>query len=165
MENSNNSPTRKRRSKFAQATELVAGERLAEIQQVGGKAIIVVDPQRVVTEAEALAFSDITHVLVCSSIEQLRELPEQVRHAIKSVEQFQTHHGLPEIDPVTGQARYPVTKTKLRITMHEKLEALKMLAVITQAVKPPDHDDDKPAFTGFTLIVGDDKKTTEDGAP
>lgn len=121
-------------------------ERIAEIEQVSGKTLVIADPQRVIAEAEAIAFSDITHVLVCASVQQLQELPEAVRRAIKSVKQTSTTR--------TQEDGTKITNTTLQFTMHDKIEMLKLLALITQAVKDPaKNGDDTPAFTGFSVVL------------
>lgn len=138
-----------------QADKLLDNEPLAILERADGRAIVVVDAQRVVTEAEAIAFSDITHVLTCATIEDLRNLPAAVRAAIKSVEQIETHIGKPTINEATGEKEYPMVRRRLKIQMHDKIDCLKLLALITKAIDTsgdPD-DDNRPAFTGFTVLL------------
>jgi hypothetical protein len=117
-------------------------ERIAAIQ-AGAAARTVADQNAVIREACYLGYSDITEVMSCASLDELKELPERVRRAIKSITRDDFH------GPDGA-----VIRTRYRFTMHEKIEVLKLLALITKAIDPGSREaKDSPPFSGFTIIT------------
>jgi hypothetical protein len=116
--------------------------RIGEIQQVAvGR--MVTDQNAVIRESCYLAYSDITEVMSCASLDELKNLPERVRRAIKSI----TRDDFLGADGKVNHVRY-------RFTMHEKIEVLKLLALITKAVDPSSREvKESPPFSGFTIIT------------
>lgn len=143
----------KRRPAKYEAADLLAQDRLAEIEQITGKTLVLADPQRVINEAIALAHSDITDVLGCATIEELKKLPEHVRRAISSVtlhEDIEKQEGKPDI-----------IRRRMTVKMHQKIEPLKLLAMMTKLIDLSREQTDAPnaqPFTGFTLVLPDKSK-------
>ncbi len=146
-------------------------DRIAEIQRNFGVRMIVT-AGRVIRESAYLAYSDITEVLGVNSVEGLKSLPENVRKAIKRVKVTRTPirrdgtkdrrsrtnvdglAAMSESDQncqfVTNEPDYEET---IEIEMHSKTDALRLLALVTDAVKNPENSNllRKPAFTGLTV--------------
>jgi len=161
-------------------------ERIAEIQRNSGVHMIV-DQSRVIREAAYLGFSDITDVLACSSVGDLRALPENVRRAIKRVKVTRTpirRDGSPDRrsqrttegveaiaengDTRIAEATRPEFEETIEIEMHPKVEPLKLLALVTDAIKNPETRDllNRGAFSGLvvkTIVPGKPaKKVTKE---
>jgi phage terminase small subunit len=152
-------------------------ERIAEIQRNGGIRMIVTQG-KVVREAAYLAYSDITDVVGVNTVEALKALPENVRRAIQSIKMTRTpilRDGsadrrsqrtteLLDATSESAQTCHKVTdgvlyEETIEIKMHPKMEAIKLLALVTQAVKDPeDLRKQAPAFTGMAITVAQPKK-------
>lgn len=154
-------------------------DRIAEIQRHAGVKMIV-SQGKVIREAAYLAYSDITDTLGVNTVEGLKALPENVRRAIQSIKITKTpivtggkvdrrsqrttellEHGAESAETchkVTDGVLYEET---IEIKMHPKMEAIKLLALITRAVTNPEDDQKllKPAFTGMDLKVVDKQKS------
>ena len=116
--------------------------RIAAIQEQASTRMIV-DQNAVIREACYLGYSDITEVMSCASLDDLKHLPERVRRAIKSITRDDFHGPDGE-----------VIRTRYRFTMHEKIEVLKLLALITKAIDPGSREaKESPPFSGFTIIT------------
>lgn len=148
-------------------------DRIAEIQRESG-INMQVDQTRVIREAAYLGFSDITDVLQVNSVAELRALPENVRRAIKRVKVTRTpmrgqggrDRGVPrttegvEAIAESGDTRINELSSNeyeetIEIEMHPKVEPLKLLALVTDAIKNPETRDllNAGAFTGMTVKV------------
>ena len=78
----------------------------------------VLDPDRVLRTAAALAFSDITQIYDDEyKLKPLREWPEGLRQAVKRIEPR-----LANVDPGDGEA-----DRVLRVELHDKVKPLEML--------------------------------------
>jgi hypothetical protein len=146
-------------------------ERIDEIQRTAGVKMIVTQG-KVIRECAYLAYSDITDTLGVYSVEALRNLPENVRRAIQSIKITRTPmldsrvpdrrsesttellSAMSESDQnchnVTNGVLYEET---IEIKMHPKMDALKLLALVTDAVSNPELREKlhKPAFTGMDI--------------
>ncbi len=149
-------------------------DRISEIQREAGVRMVV-NQARTIREAAYLAFSDITDVLACSSVGELRALPENVRRAIKRVKVTITpmrREGTPDrrsqrttdgLEAIAENDDTRITELTsqdcqqtIEIEMHPKVEPLKLLALITEAVKnPEDKQKNAPSFTGMSITVAD----------
>ncbi len=148
-------------------------DRIAQIQKNQG-VHMVVHAGKVIREAAYLAYSDITEVLECSTVADLKALPENVRKAIRKIKLTRTPMrgmggrdrgsqsttgglaAMSESDKnghkVTNEVEYEQT---IEIEMHSKTEAQRLLALVTGAVSNPENDNllRKPAFTGMDVKV------------
>jgi phage terminase small subunit len=146
-------------------------ERIAQIQRNQGVHMIVT-AGKLIREAAYLAYSDITEVLGCSTVADLKALPENVRKAIRKIKLTRTPirrdgsrdrrsqsttgglAAMSESDQncqkVTNEVEYEET---IEIEMHSKTEAQRLLALVTDAVKDKESSDllRKPAFTGLVV--------------
>jgi phage terminase small subunit len=162
-------------------------ERIAEIQRMGGVRMIVTQA-KVIRETAYLAYSDITEALGCSTLEEIRKLPEHVRKAIKSVKYTRTpvlryRRGDQVAEAITARSRamlesddncHEVTndpfvvvyEETITIEMHPKVEPLKLLSLVSGAVTNPEDREKltKPTFTGMdikTVPAGSKQAETE----
>jgi hypothetical protein len=146
---------RRRKAATHHASELLAQERIAEIEQVTGKTLVLADPQQVINEAIALAHSDITDVLGCVSVDELKKLPPAVRKAIAQV----TVHR--DYGPANEAGERPVIAERVTFKMHQKIEPLKLLALMTKLIEIAREQSDQPnaqPFTGFQLVLPNNTK-------
>lgn len=124
-------------------------DRVKEIQR-GTADRMVIGQNRVLRESAYLAFSDITELLHCSSVEDFKQLPQHVRKAIAAVDITETtikHH--------KDDAGVIATETKRRykIRMHGKAEPLKLLSTVTGLLDLREDDKEQLAFTGIDIIA------------
>jgi hypothetical protein len=104
-----------------------------------------VSAMRVVGEAAAIGFSDITQTLNCKTAEDLLALPVQVRAAIAQIEQDSDGN-------------------IIKVRMHPKLDALKLLAMYTSIAGLGDTGDPtstRPELGGLTIVGGTDTKANQ----
>lgn len=129
--------------------------RVAELLQ---KHVAKLDVQQhqVIEAAACLAFSDLTETLHCESIEDFKALAPRVRQAIAGV------------DYDIGLFRQPdgsiVSRRYIkRVRMHNKTEAIKLLAFATNITVPAKDRDiaDKPALVGISYITGDQVESSK----
>lgn len=108
-----------------------------------------VSAMRVVGEAAAIGFSDITATLSCDTVDDLQALPVQVRAAISEVQ-----------TDSNGKV--------VKVRMHPKLDALKLLAMYTSIQGLGDTDDptsSRPELGGLTIVGGTDTQANQDDTP
>lgn len=87
-------------------------------QRIEEHILNVLDPDRVLRTAAALAFSDITQIYDDEyKLKPLREWPEPLRQAVKRIEPR-----LANVDPGDGEA-----DKVLRVELHDKVKPLEML--------------------------------------
>lgn len=111
-------------------------QRIAEIwQEVGTR--LKVDQNTVLREAIWLATSDVTHVLGCANFQDLQDLPPGVRRAIKKVRRWDYEDG----------------SSRLEVEMHDKIQALGLLAKATGADQGEldAEGGEEPVFTGMEV--------------
>lgn len=160
-------------------------DRIAEIQRQAGVKMIVTQG-KVVREAAYIAYSDITDTLGVFTVDQLKALPENVRRAIQSIKITRTPivgsgstdrrpqrttgalAGSSELSESDQNCQFVTNsipegvlfEETIEIKMHPKTEMIKLLALVTQAVKDPeDMRKQAPSFTGMSITVSGEKKS------
>lgn len=102
----------------------------------------------VMREVIALSTSDITKVLQCITLQDLQELPEMVRRAIRKI--VRTARVVSNDIDEDGFTR-TVTEEKLTIEMHPKVEPLRLYAQIMGMLEDVAQGDKGKDWTGFVL--------------
>jgi phage terminase small subunit len=111
--------------------------------------------ERVVAELSAVAFSKITDVVDIEGTEvvlqtpKLKDLPEMTQRAINAVK------------VTTQEMKDGRLKTEVKVVMHDKIEALKLLALMTGGALPAQMSQDD--WTGLTLLPPRDEAPEPDG--
>lgn len=128
-------------------------DHIAELQLIACAAANV-SAEEVVEEAKALAFSDITNILTIEAGElilrgDLHNLPREVRVTIKALEIKETSV------KIKGQDDAELVRRTYKITLHDKIEPLKLLAIYTSAVvggKPGTPLEGEETWTGVEIL-------------
>jgi len=130
-------------------------DKIVELQLQAAEAAGV-DAAEVIGETKALAFSDITDILTIGPDGglvlrgNLEDLPREVRITIKSIEVKET------ATKVRGSDDEEMVRRTVKITLHDKIDPLKLLAIYTSAVvggkpgSPPEGDEG--AWTGVQIL-------------
>ncbi len=152
--------------------------RIEEIAHAAGEKLGT-EQEQILQEAAALAFSDLSDVAGIRSLEDLKDLPLHVRHAVRKIK-VKLEYGT--IDVVTTEKDIPkraheimirenvkeaeetrgITGAEIEIQMHDKHQPLRLLALAKNVIgvnqkSPDDPDDEELVYTGSDVYVLSDE--------